>query len=82
MSPRRKLGTRLGVEKARIRDRQLNLVIGNKYYTHSFVVGAFLVKKDGITGLDLLRVLGARIDIVAEEIDLEGPYQVIRKSPI
>jgi hypothetical protein len=33
------------------------------------VVAPFPVKKDGIIGLDLLRALGARIDIAAEEID-------------
>jgi hypothetical protein len=34
------------------------------------VVAPFPIKKDGIIGLDLLRALGARIDIAAEEIEL------------
>jgi hypothetical protein len=34
------------------------------------VVAPFPIKKDGIIGLDLLRALGASIDIAAEEIEL------------
>jgi predicted aspartyl protease len=51
---------------------QLGVLIGDKCYTYDFVVALFSIKKDGIIGLDLLRALGARIDIASGETDLDG----------
>jgi hypothetical protein len=52
--------------------RQLEVLIGDKCYTHDFVVAPFSIKKDRIIGLDLLRALGARTDIASWEIDLDS----------
>ena len=51
--------------------RQIDIVFGNKQYTHSFVDAPLAVKKDGIVGLDLLRKLGTYIDIARGQIILD-----------
>jgi hypothetical protein len=51
--------------------KRLDFAIGDRCYTHDFVVAPFPIK-DGIIGLDLLRALDARINIVAGEIELDG----------
>ena len=51
---------------------QVDFLIGDRHYTHDFVVAPFPIKKDGIMGLDLLRALNARIDLATEEIELDG----------
>jgi hypothetical protein len=52
--------------------KRIEFVIGNKRYNHDFVVARFPVKKDGIVGLDLLRKLGARMDLATGEIEIDG----------
>jgi hypothetical protein len=43
------------------------------------VVAPFPIQKDGIIGLDLLRALGARIDLGTEEIEI-GDQKIKLKS--
>lgn len=61
-----------GEELDIIGSRHLRFSIGNRQYNHNFVVAPFAIKKDGIIGLDLLKTLGARIDLITEEVELDG----------
>ena len=57
-------------------------MIGDRSYAHEFVVAPFPIKKDGIMGLDLLRVLRANIDVAAGEITLDGQKIRLPNHPL
>jgi predicted aspartyl protease len=52
--------------------KRLEFLIGNKKYDHDFLVARFPIKNDGIIGLDLLKGIGARIDLATGELEIDG----------
>jgi hypothetical protein len=61
--------------------RRLDFLIGNRWYGHDFVVAPFPIQKDGIIGPDLLRALGAPIDLTAEEMEVGGQKIKLKNHP-
>jgi hypothetical protein len=56
-------------------------MIGHKWYEHGFVVASFSVKSDEIIGLDLLKSLGTRIDLITEELQVDDQRIKFKSNP-
>jgi hypothetical protein len=48
--------------------------LGSRCYTHSFVVAALPIERDGILGLDWMRSLRVKINFAHDQLEVAGCY--------
>jgi hypothetical protein len=61
--------------------RRLRVRVGRRWCEHDFVVASFSLKRDGIIELHLLKSLGARINLITEELQVDNQMIKFKSDP-